>query len=121
MEIICGVPQGSILGPLLFLIYINDMYKASNLLSTIMLADDTIFFLSSNNIKSMFEIMNVELEKFNVWFKANKLSLNTDKTKFTLFHRSSQSDNLPLKLPKLFMNNITIERKNWSKIFWNIN
>ena len=59
----------------------------------------------------MFNLMNVELERFNDWFKANKLSLNADKTKFTLFHKSSQSENLPLKLPKLIMNNIQIERK----------
>ena len=111
IEVICGVPQGSILGPLLFLIYINDMFKASKSLSTIMFADDTNLFLSHKNVKEMFKLMNEELEKFNIWFKANKLSLNTDKTKFTLFHKSSQSENLPLKLPDLTMNNIIIERK----------
>ena len=110
IEVICGVPQGSTLGPLLFLIYINDMFKASNSIST-MFADDTNLFISHNNVKEMFKIMNEELEKFNVWFKVNKLSLNADKTKFTLFHKSSQSENLPLKLPNLFMNNTNIERK----------
>ena len=47
----------------------------------------------------MFTKMNVGLRKFDHWFKANKLSLNADKTKFTLFHKTSQSENLPLKLP----------------------
>ena len=111
IKVICGVPQGSILGPLLFLIYINDMFKASKSLSIIMFADDTNFFLSHKNVKEMFKLMNIELEKINVWFKANKLSLNADKTKFTLFHKSSQSENLPLKLPDLTMNNTIIERK----------
>ena len=111
IEVICGVPQGSILGPLLFLIYINDMFKASKLVSSIMFADDTNFFMSHKNIKQMFSVMNEELEKFNIWFKANKLSLNVDKTKFTLFYKGSQSENLPLKLPVLFMNDTVIERK----------
>ena len=96
---------------LLFLIYINDMYKASNSIMTIMFADDTNFFLSHKNIKQMFSKMNTELNKFNDWFKANKLSPNTGKTKFTLFHKASQSENIPLKLPTLIMNNIILKQK----------
>ena len=67
-----------------------------------MFADDTNSFCSGKQIKTLFQTANIELEKIAIWFQANKLSLNENKTKFTL--------NLPLKLPILKLNNFEIKR-----------
>ena len=76
-----------------------------------MFADDTNLFLSHQNINTLFKIFNKELKKIGDWFKANKLFLNNRKTKYTLFHKKSFKDNLPLKLPALKIADKNIERK----------
>ena len=78
-----GVPQGSILGPLLFLIYVNDPPNATSILDLIMFADDTNLFYSHHDIKTLFSTVNEELEKLGGWFTTNRLSLNITKTKYT--------------------------------------
>ena len=92
-----GVPQGSIQGLLLFIVYVNDLYRASNILKPIMFPDDTNLLWSGKHIKTLFQTANIELEKIAIWFQANKLSLNESKTKFTLFQKSWDKDNLPPK------------------------
>jgi hypothetical protein len=80
-----SVIQGSILGPILFLIYINDLYTASNLLK-LMFADDTAGLASNNNINDLILTVNTELKKIAHWFRANKMAVNVNKTKFIIFH-----------------------------------
>ena len=72
-SITCGVPQGSILGPLLFLVYINDLYLLSTPLNFILFADDSNLFYSHKDIKTLFKIVNEQLHKVNEWFVSNKL------------------------------------------------
>ena len=84
-QIVCGVPQGSILGPILFLLYINDLANISNKLKFILYADDTNVFCTGQNCVNVIKTMNDELKKLSIWFQLNKLSLNVDKTNYMLF------------------------------------
>ena len=113
---ICGVPQGSILAHLLFLIFINDLCHSTPLLEAILFADDTNHFYSHNNVKELFRTMNAELSHLNDWFCANKLSLNTNKTKYVLFYKAKIKYNLPLFLPDLFVDDVKIKSENSLKL-----
>ena len=118
-----GVPQGSILGPLLFLLYINDLPLVSNLI-TKLFADDTCLIFSSETLSSLQAIVNSEIAKIDKWMHSNKLSLNHSKTKFILVHskKTFQSFNLYVNNNKIEQTKsyeylgVTIDEKlNWKK------
>ena len=75
-----------------------------------MFADDTNLFYSHKDINSLFTIVNEELNKLTEWIRANSLSLNIGKTKYSLFHSAKKSNTLPPILPDLIINKIKIER-----------
>ena len=84
-DITCGVPQGSVLGPLLFLIYINDIQECSEKLKFFLFADDTSILYADKNLRSLELIVNQELCKLYDWLTANKLTLNIKKSNFVIF------------------------------------
>ena len=86
----CGVPQGSILGPLLFLIYINDLYHVCENSIPILFADDSNLFFSGTDPTVMEKNINIELENISTWLKVNKLSLNIGKTHYMIFDKQKR-------------------------------
>ena len=95
--ITCGVPQGSVLGPLLFLIYINDIQECSEKLKFFLFADDTNILYADKNLRSLELIVNQELCKLYVWLMANKLILNIKKNQTSSYFLLLK-ENLPINL-----------------------
>ena len=100
-----GIPQGSCLGPLLFLIFINDLPNATDL-STLLFADDCTFQISGSNSQSLIKLANQELEKSENWFNSNKLTINAKKTKYILYKNPSSH----VHINDLYIGNSAITR-----------
>ena len=84
--VICGLSQGSTLGPLLFLIFVSDLNNSTKVLDRVLFADDTKLYCSGSKIRALFETANQELSQINDWFFAINLFLNVQKTKYMFFH-----------------------------------
>ena len=91
LSVACGVPQGSVLGPLLFLIYINDLPNSSTKLSFYLFADDTNIYYEAANLDMLEKTVNKELKKVKMWLNVNKLSLNVNKTNYVVFRSPQHS------------------------------
>ena len=125
MKISCGVPQGSILGPALFILYVNDMCNVSSIVKSILFADDTnLFLVGDDHLKEVCEIMSFELDQLSRWFHANKLSLNVSKKTFMIFNNKKCDDNYTISINGMNITRVFVTKflgvhldfqLNWSK------
>ncbi len=104
--VLCGVPQGSILGPLLFILYINDMIEYLVESRINLYADDTALYYSSENINNVMDTLSTEMKLVGEWLRANKLTLNISKTKFVIFASPTKLRSLPDVSLQLYGQNI---------------
>ncbi len=98
LDIMCGVPQGSVLGPVLFNIYINDICHVSKSLKFILFADDTNILITGENLQQLLSTLTIEISQLKKWFDSNKLSLNLTKTKIMLFGNCNRSEHIQVQI-----------------------
>ena len=101
-----GMPQGSCLGPLIFIIFTNDLYRQIEHSSTILFADDTTLYKSHRNLNYLTWCLQDDLRKLVDWFRCNKLTLNIEKTVCILFQKAGKSEKVALEIDNHIINNI---------------
>ena len=121
-DIKCGVPQGSILGPLLYLIYVNDIGKSSNF-DILSFADDTTLYMSHRDLNTLYINANTAINELYDWFCANKLALNANKTKYIVINPKRSGCNftdLKIKIAGVSLERIGVSCKDYATKFLGI-
>ena len=108
LNITCGIPQGSILGPLLFILYVNDITQSSSKGKLILFADDTNIIYNDTSHSDLCSQAQNDLTSVCDWFASNKLSVNESKTKFMVFRPTKNEISNEISSMKLLINNVEI-------------